>query len=173
MEQPRDVSPVLVNVVDEVRQVVGGDLLRLVEGRQLGLGGQPFALGFGELLGDELGVRSRFESGAMSLDLHVGLGDPSAGRFGSLVDPGIGGSAIEEVGEGGLDSLGVEELGEPAVDVADDLVPRRHSIRTVGRMAESPGRRVVGSHHPATASPRVGTHTGNPQRTPTGRTKWQ
>jgi hypothetical protein len=93
----------------------------LVEGRKFGLGGEAFALGFGEPLGDELGVSAGFGRRSVPLDLHVG-GDASAGRLGSLVDAGIGGGTVEEVGECVLDVVGVEQLREPAVDVADDLV---------------------------------------------------
>lgn len=53
--------PVLVDAVDEPSEVGGGDLLGLVEGRQLGLGGESFAMGFSEPLGDQLGVSAGFE----------------------------------------------------------------------------------------------------------------
>jgi hypothetical protein len=107
----------LVDVVDELGEVTGGDLLGLVEGREFGLGSEPFALGFCEPLGDQLGVSAGFEDRAVPFDLDVGGGDASAGCLGSLVDAGIGSSTVEEVSECVLDVLGIEQLREPAVNV--------------------------------------------------------
>jgi hypothetical protein len=113
---------VLVDVVDELGEVVGGDLSGLVERREFALSGEAFALGFGEPLGDELGLRTRFDRRSVPLDLHVGRGDAPAGRLGSLVDARISGGTVEEVSECVLDVLGIEQLRQPAVYVADDLV---------------------------------------------------
>jgi hypothetical protein len=66
--------------------------------------------GFGEPLGDELGVHTRFDRRSVPLDLHVGRGDAPAGRVGSLVDARISGGTVEEVSECVLDVLGIEQL---------------------------------------------------------------